>query len=240
MYSKYSPNCQAFFEMIQQQQFDFSATAGLNMLCIDNMLIRKKIIKSTKINIDVVPCILLLFADGGVEKYDGPNAFQWAQQLISQHQQPPQPQVGDNGITSIAEKQVFDQNVKLNQTIKHSGENSRTSIEDLVSEDETEEDVNYRENIEGNFSNNNTPNHKLQERRNIIREEAKNFNVKSEFEDELPISINPDYVKGIKSSSEKTGSDSPTGSKGGGDLMATALAMQKSREAEDVNKKNPV
>ena len=77
---------------------DLSTTVGIRPVCIDNEDIRSQILKDKKIEIISVPCVLVAYNTGNVEKYEGSNAFQWIEETVSkympqQHQQPqPQPQ----------------------------------------------------------------------------------------------------------------------------------------------------
>lgn len=91
LYSQYSPSSKRFLELLKQSPVDFTNTIGLNSLCVDNEEIRKKITDSIHIEIQNVPCILLVYSDGGVEKYDGSNAFRWAEEIMNKYTPPPPP-----------------------------------------------------------------------------------------------------------------------------------------------------
>lgn len=84
LYSQYSPNSKRFLDMIKNAPIDFAASIGLSSLCIDNTDVRERILKSKNIEIVSVPCVLIIYPDGGVEKYDGSNAFKWAEEVIQQ------------------------------------------------------------------------------------------------------------------------------------------------------------
>ena len=71
---------------------DLGATVGLNTVCIDNQDVRKRLLKNGKIEISVVPCILIVYRSGGVEKYEGDAAFQWIDEAVSKYSPPPPPQ----------------------------------------------------------------------------------------------------------------------------------------------------
>jgi hypothetical protein len=71
---------------------DLGATVGLNTVCIDNQDIRKRLLKNGKIEISVVPCILIVYRSGGVEKYEGDAAFQWIDEAVSKYSPPLPPQ----------------------------------------------------------------------------------------------------------------------------------------------------
>ena len=48
----------------------------------DNEHVRKRILKSKTINITTIPALLLVYNNGGVEKYDGQNVFNLIEALI--------------------------------------------------------------------------------------------------------------------------------------------------------------
>lgn len=95
VYSKYSPECKKVFSLLQESGLNLSQQ--LQLLCIDNADIRKKIGKS----ITYVPCVLCVFPPGvpnRIEKLEGPYAVTWIQKLIESAQpivraQPLPPQV---------------------------------------------------------------------------------------------------------------------------------------------------
>ncbi len=87
IYSKYSANSTKFLELIKNSGVDFTNLLKLELLCIDNQTIRNRIMKNTKIDIKSVPCVLIVFPDGNIEKYDGDSVFNWASTIISNHKQ---------------------------------------------------------------------------------------------------------------------------------------------------------
>jgi hypothetical protein len=87
IYSKYSSNSTKFLELIKNSGVDFTNLLKLELLCIDNQTIRNRIMKNTKIDIKSVPCVLIVFPDGNIEKYDGDSVFNWASTIISNHKQ---------------------------------------------------------------------------------------------------------------------------------------------------------
>jgi hypothetical protein len=200
-------------ELIQQAPIDFTSLVGLNFLCIDNENVRKRIILSSKLNINVVPCILLFYSDGGVEKYEGITAFNWAEDIIRQYT-PPIPvkstQVIKNVINKKEEEEEEEEYKSPPKTrVKKQISKSiipikKTNIEDLNSEEEDEAYVTRPP--------------------ASIRTGVGNYDIKGQFgEQEEP---NRKVSRGIKSTTEQ-------GVGGKGSLMAVAQAMQKSREQTD-------
>ena len=95
MYSKYSKYSNTFIELLESSNIDFVKVTGLNIICIDNENIRKRIIDSKNVQIQNVPCILIVYNDGGVEKYEGSDAFKWAEDIIIKNKHPVvNPQIG--------------------------------------------------------------------------------------------------------------------------------------------------
>lgn len=80
VYSKYSDSCKNVFAMIEQSGVDFTP---LKLLCIDNDKVRERISKNQKLQIKYVPCILSIFNNGLIEKYEGPNCVDWLRSIIT-------------------------------------------------------------------------------------------------------------------------------------------------------------
>jgi len=74
LYSKFSPASRKFIETIETSDI---LEKQFTLLCIDNKKIRKRIQKSSKLNIKEVPSILRIYQDTGyVESFEGEKAFQ--------------------------------------------------------------------------------------------------------------------------------------------------------------------
>jgi hypothetical protein len=89
LYSKYSASSKSLMSMIQQSGVDFTNQFSLQSLCIDNEEIRKRIVENNQLQITSVPCLLIIFPDGGIEKYDGAHVFEWVERTIKQFAPPP-------------------------------------------------------------------------------------------------------------------------------------------------------
>lgn len=228
LYSKYSQNSKSFMDMLQQAPIDFTALIGLNPLCIDNENIRQRILRSAQIAIEVVPCILLIYPDGGVEKYEGATAFKWAEEIVRQHAPPPPPiptpppppppppqlPPAPRPVPNIPVDQDQDseedyipppkrRNKKQQSKSVPITRSKETAIDDLESEEEDEH---------------------VPRPPASIRSGVGNYDVQGQFGDqEEP---NRQVLRGIKSTTEPG-----VGGKGG--LMAAAQAMQKLREQAD-------
>ena len=89
LFSKYSPQCGKFIDMISKSGVNFT---NLKSLCIDNEQVRKRVLNNKQFNIKIVPSVLLIYSNGNVETYEGVNAFNWAGGIIEQFSPPQQPQ----------------------------------------------------------------------------------------------------------------------------------------------------
>lgn len=76
LHSKYSSNCKRFFEICSQNDVNYVVP-----VCIDNKEIRERITES-KIQIQLVPCLLFIYSGGNIEKYEGDGAFRWIEEIV--------------------------------------------------------------------------------------------------------------------------------------------------------------
>lgn len=93
LYSKYSQHSKRLLDSLKSINIDWEKLINLQLLCIDNENIRKRILNSKDIQIKTVPCILIIYSDGVVEKFDGPNSFEWVENIINKHYQSPTPHI---------------------------------------------------------------------------------------------------------------------------------------------------
>jgi hypothetical protein len=84
LYSKYSKFSKELVDIIENSNVDFINKFQFKTLCIDNENIRKRILNSKNIDIKTVPAILIVYNDGGVEKYEDVKAFEWVENIILQ------------------------------------------------------------------------------------------------------------------------------------------------------------
>jgi hypothetical protein len=76
-YSKYSPASKRLLDGMNSCGIDLERALGLTMVSVDNSEIRQQIQESNNIEIDRVPCLLNVFTDGGVEKFDDEQLLEW-------------------------------------------------------------------------------------------------------------------------------------------------------------------
>ena len=84
LYSKYSSNSKKLLDICRNK------IPEIGYLCIDNINIRKRVLKNTQIKITYVPCILLIYTSGVIEKYEGEHAFMWIKELLEKINPPQQ------------------------------------------------------------------------------------------------------------------------------------------------------
>lgn len=185
LYSKYSTQSKKILDLMTSSNINFTSTVNLRNLCIDSKVVRDRI-KNSKINIKYVPCILTIYSNGFVEKYDGMNAFNWVEEVIKQLTPPPPPPViqqqppikkqvkfveeADN----YADDEVENYTTKEQTTKKKKSNNLKvTKIEDLEDgSDEEEEEV------------------KPKKRKHLIRKNKGNYEAEEEiFSDDRAVDI---------------------------------------------------
>ena len=77
---------------LESSPVNLSSTIGLVTVCVDNEDIREQILTANKIDISTVPCVLIVYRTGGVEKYEGGNAFQWINETVHKYMPSSPPQ----------------------------------------------------------------------------------------------------------------------------------------------------
>lgn len=86
LYSKYSKHSTAFINSLESSPVPIN----VNLLCVDNENIRKRMLVDNRLEITHVPCVLLIRGDN-IEKYEGPKALQWIQTMREKITSPPPP-----------------------------------------------------------------------------------------------------------------------------------------------------
>lgn len=85
LWSKYSPMCKKLLDALQSSPINLTNTIGLTLVCIDNEEIRKRIMTANKIDISIVPCVIVVYTNGLVEKYEGIQAAQWCEEIVKKY-----------------------------------------------------------------------------------------------------------------------------------------------------------
>ena len=110
IYSTLSDNCKKLFDVISPFQNEFVNLTGLRLLCVDSKKIRDIITQSKTVIVDKVPTILVIRQDGGLEMYDGDNAFKWTTDIIQSYIKP-QP-VQQFALSKITESPQIEQDLE--------------------------------------------------------------------------------------------------------------------------------
>lgn len=77
LYSKYSSQCNDIIRL-----YNSNYNKHIQLVCIDNIQIREQILHSTHLNVKTVPCVLFVYPDKRIEKFEGSNVKQWIIQQI--------------------------------------------------------------------------------------------------------------------------------------------------------------
>ena len=101
LYSKFSEYSKRFIEIINSS----GVNLNLTYLCVDNPEARQRVISSKDINIKNLPCLLIVYNNGNVEKCEGENCFVWINDIIQQNNQ-----------VLLQQQQLIDMQTKLEQT----------------------------------------------------------------------------------------------------------------------------
>ena len=72
LYSKYSPQCKKILNV-----YDAQAMSWIKLVCVDNERLRQRILSAKELDIKTVPCVILLYADMRMEKFEGHGVIDW-------------------------------------------------------------------------------------------------------------------------------------------------------------------
>jgi len=232
LFSKYSDPSKRLLGLIHEN--NLSEKLNINLVCIDNEIVRKKI-ESSEIEISVVPCLLVVQDKTQVEKYEGKElndwiSFQFQQQLSPPNmmmQQPPpnmMMQPPPNMMMQPPPNMMMQQpppnmmmqqpppNMMMQQPLIEENlveETTTTPIEQIIEEDEEENE--------------------LEELSPIAIQEITKKSKKKESKYKVPHDYNEYETKNKKKDQKKL------------DLLNAAMQMKISREDEDksINKNFP-
>ena len=215
-YSNFSNSSRIFLDLVTQYNLD----KYIKFICIDHKKFRDKLKRSSILKIDKVPCLLKLYEQGTVEKYDDKAVFEWLGNLIdaTTPQEEIHNEVDDEDededippvkSTPVKKKTKKPKNLKMTETESE----KTTSILELLSDED--------EDVETSEEDNSEP-LKIKKPVTSIRTNSGNY----DFEDfgDHKVQDNPNNLKGVKKNTE-------TASKQ--DIISLAQSMQKSRELED-------
>ena len=168
VFSKYSSHCKKLLTFINSNPHSLytDPLIKLNLLCIDNEDVRKKIKNNEKIQVDKVPSILVVKTDGVVLKFEGRKCVEFIVDVYNQLNPPPIQQQVHQKNTPPAPVQHFVEDdededeeevvqiKKPTKPTKKTKKTTNTPIEDLVIEDVDNDNDNDRNNDDNNMSKN--------------------------------------------------------------------------------------
>ena len=223
LYSKYSKFSTNIISTVNQYQSIFVENFNMKTLCIDNENIRKRVLNSKKISITCVPSILVIYEDGGVEKYDNNDAFNWVEEIIKrfmflqkQQETPiPSSNVKEQELYSeeILEEDLEDSTIDIPQPPPKQQVKSRSKSIPKVKHNKNKQEKKQIQSKNNKIPSNKTSIEDLEELELELDEEdiQENFEFKPE-----PI----EQVESTNALSEKRN-----------DLLSLAAEMQKSRDS---------
>jgi hypothetical protein len=220
LYSKYSKFSTNIISTINQYQNIFVENFNMKTLCIDNENLRKRVLNSKKISITCVPSILVIYEDGGVEKYENIDAFNWIEEIIKRFMilQKQQEKESQNNIKQ--EELYFEEDTNTDESI----------IDDISPQQKVKQQtqpkykkskINSEPKIQSNKNKNKIPTNKTSIE---DLEDLEELDLQENFE------FKPEPIEQIESTnalSEKRN-----------DLLSLAAEMQKSRDSfvENIDK----
>lgn len=207
LYSKFSNSSKEFVES--------SGNLPINFVCIDNKEVRNRVISDSKLKITFVPCILSVFSDGRLEKFEGVDAFKWLENIKSKTQTSEQKEQPVNPTEKPIEKPTvkpIEQIEQIEQTEQTSEQNNKFSQHDFHSQQMRDKhskitDLDFEDETDG-------------------LSQVVSSGMKSSLNDKENL-----MTKTMNKISTKN-----TGKK---DVMAAAREMEKMREKEDSQKPRP-
>ena len=217
LYSKYSVSSKKLMDFITLSGLDLTFLIKLQVVCIDNEEVRKRIIKNKQIGITSVPSLLLIYPDGGLEKYDYDAVFRWFEEVIKKLT--PKQVVIEPEPEKTYEKTYeskYDNNDKKIKNKKIAKKPALTSIDDLISE-EDEDNIDEDNEVVKDDDNDRYKNKKPTK---LIRVNKDNYEEDASLFQGTP----PNNRENKKSAIKK--------SESGTDIMSKAKELAKGRESE--------
>jgi len=131
LYSKYSPQCQKLLQIYDASTMDY-----IKMVCIDNSKFRERILNSQTLHVKTVPCVILIYPNGQIEKFEGIKVTDWLIQQISNNLPNKYTEIDTDHQTIVPETTMVPQTMvpqtMVPQTVVQESQNiGITSIEDL-------------------------------------------------------------------------------------------------------------
>ena len=210
--------------------YDFTKS---QLVCIDNEEVRDRIANNKEIDIEAVPCVLNIFNDGNVEKYEGLDAFKWVEQIVSK---------------LIAEKEEKLQQQRMNEQLRRQLQQQQMQKQQL--EMELQKQVEITKASQAAVAQKLMKKQKQPKKRRMqlpitavediqtedeeVAEEDEDDDAEEEYKPPVPIrSGKGNYEMGNVGGKIETNRKVTAGDSKRNDLMSMALQMQKSRESQE-------
>jgi len=125
LYSKYSRACNDVLELYNQAPVEF-----MKFICVDNVTTRQRLLSSKRLRITSVPCVLLVYPDGTMEKFEEGDVSGWLQSQIAKYlpEEQTTPIQSQEQVTVLEEEQPQQQE----QVMPLEQEPQQTMIEELA------------------------------------------------------------------------------------------------------------
>jgi hypothetical protein len=216
LYSKFSNSSQSFVKSSQDLPIQF--------VCIDNKKVRTRVMSDPNLQITFVPCILSLFPDGRLEKYEGKDAFNWLDNIKQEMQS--NTQNNEKMTQATLSKQPLTQ------------QPTQPPTQSVTPSTNKSVETKYDPDSESVYSQHDFHSQQMKEKHSKITDldfEADNESETSKVSSGMKNSIN-DKEKLMTKSLNKI-STKNTGKK---DIMAAAREMEKMREQDESKKPRPL
>jgi hypothetical protein len=240
----YSQNSQKSKELLSMLSSRNYSLQNITPVCIDDPKIRERVLSSRNIRITVVPTVLILYFDGGVEQYDGSMAFSFLESSLVKNSKEEEEE--DDEEEQVIVKPSKSKHKKkrrpaaVEETLAKHGEHTVTNISDLpdLEEFSTNDEIGERSEgsaaqgsaAQGSAAQNGDDSASKKRMPIGIRSNAGNYEIIEPVDSVYNVleeeTAKRTVVRGIKSSSDKNDKK---------DIMSLAQAMQKDRDAEVEN-----
>lgn len=201
LYTKYSLNSKKLMDLLDKFPIDFKI--NFQPICVDNKKVRNIILSSKKIKVNLIPCLLIIYPNGGVEQYDGETAYIWLLTLL---------------------EKIIPEN-KQETTRENIREIKQETIQENKQEKVVESILKQNDNIE-----NKKVNKKVNFKKGTSISEILNESDSQNNDTDDTIDIFDDIIETNKKSVKTDKSDNKN--EKNSNLMAAAMEMQKLRERE--------
>lgn len=232
LYSKYSTSSSKIISIINQYQNIFIENFNIKLLCIDNENVRKRILESKKISITFVPSILVIYNDGGVEKYENNDAFNWVNEIIQrvvtlQQEQKNMYQQSSNKIESLGQEIDFEDN----QDNEDNEDNQDNDVLEKVTQVQKKQAPIKAKNQDSNSSSSSSSNSKSNSNSKTKKQEENNKNktLIEDLEDVEDLEVVKDLEENNTHDIKQVESKNALSIKRN-DLLSLASEMQKNRD----------